>query len=332
MSDNPKFRPLTGAVIFSKLNKYAPTGIAIEEIAKRINFWDQDGIQELLGLLENRPEFFLKVREINAEIRIRKNHFNATRVLRELRTIPLISPTKIEQHSTSIGWTDLPKYLIPEMMCLGVYHAGKRKDWPGLVKRLDHCKRKRMQISSILNLIKRILNEQDRTKNLKVLDLCGGRGDLALFLAHEFPHWTITIMDRNKKALSQAVYRADMLGLRNFTVRQVDLFNLNVGSAESWDLVIGLHACGSLTDIILSEFRTRARHLLVATCCFGKMKPPHKYSRYADADNGGRNTETSRLAKLVINSERGRDITGFEILEVDEQSFSSKNQILHVVS
>jgi hypothetical protein len=332
MSDDPTFRPLTGPVIFAKLNKYAPTGIAIEEIAKRINFSNQDRIQELLNLLGNRPEFLLKVHEINAEIRMRKKHFNSNRVLQALRSIPIISPIKIEQLSTSIGWIDLPKYLIPEMMCLGVYHAGKRKDWTGLVKRLDHCKRKRMQISSILNLMKRFLNEQDRTKNVKVLDLCGGRGDLALFLAHKFPHWTITIMDRNKEALSQAVYRADMLGLRNLTVRQVDLFDLNVGSAESWDVVIGLHACGSLTEIILSKFRTRAKHLLVATCCFGKMKPPHAYSRYADADNGGRNTETSRLAKLVINSERGRDITGFEVLEVDEKFFSSKNQILHVVS
>ena len=332
MYENPKFRPLTGAVLYVKLLKHANSGMSREEIAKRINFSGYDRIQELLNLVDNRPEFLLKVAQINEEIRTQKNLFNAARLLAELKARVTIQTVKIVPSNTPIAWNGLPKHLIPEMMCLGVYHAGKRKDWPGLVKRFDHCKRKRMQISSILNLLERSLNEQDIAKPVRVLDLCGGRGDLALFIAYNFPHWNITIMDRNKLALSQAAYRAQMLGLRNLTVRQVDLLQLNMDPTDSWDVVIGLHACGVLTDIILSEFRSRCRHLFVATCCFGKMQPPHMYSRYADADNGGRNTETSRLAKLVINSERGRHIPGFQILEADEASFSSKNQILHVVS
>jgi hypothetical protein len=163
----------------------------------------------------------------------------------------------------------------------------------------------------------------------RILDICGGRGDLALVLGNEFPSSTVTIMDKNKQGLMQAEYRADMLGLKNVVTSEIDLFDPNLSTNGSWDIVIGLHACGQLTDIVLENFKHKCSHLFIATCCFGKMSSKHKYSSFADADVGGVNTETSRLAKLIINSQRCTPSERFLVFEMDEASFSSKNQIIY---
>jgi hypothetical protein len=170
-----------------------------------------------------------------------------------------------------------------------------------------------------------------------VLDLCGGRGDLSLILAYLFPSWNIHIMDKNVCALEQAKYRAHQLGLTNLTTTVIDLFNIPTNhpvKTRVYDVVLGLHACGSLTDVMLHLFGNMSKHLFIATCCFGKVTDSEKgeYNSYADADCGG-NSDISRIAKLVINSRRiEKKFLRAKIIEMDEKCFSNKNQILYVHS
>lgn len=331
MSGNRQtLRKLTPAVVFTKLKRLTELGFDAETICDRLNYFNTERLADLIALLGDREALLQAVQTINTEIQAQRNANNATRVLLKLREEPKIEPIKYipDFGNVQIDWNQLPKHLVPEMMSMGTYLAGKRKDWKGLARRVLHCRRKRMQIESILCMLNDYVEEQ--TRPLKILDLCGGRGDLALVIAYLKPHWSVTVMDRNGLGLAQARYRAERLGLHNFETQEVDLFHYECNQKDKWDVVFGLHACGSLTDEILLNFRTHAKHVFIATCCFGKMKEPSEYSSYADADIGGCNTEMSRLAKLVINSQRGREISGFEMIEVPESTFSSKNQIIHI--
>jgi hypothetical protein len=221
------------------------------------------------------------------------------------------------------------------MMSFGTYLAGKRKDWKGLANRVVHCRKKRYQIESFVHLLSTYCTPINEPKS--VLDLCGGRGDLSLVLAYLFPSWKITIMDRNVCALEQAKYRAKQLGLMNIKTTVLDLFNIPGNhplNIEKYDVVLGLHACGSLTDVMLDLFGKKAHHLFIATCCFGKVRDCDRseYSSCADADGGG-NSEISRLAKVVINSRRiEKFLPCAKIIEMNERCFGNKNQLLYIHS
>lgn len=326
MSNEPSLRALTPAVVFVKLRKVIDAKISRSEILKRINLPGESCIDELAAILDNREKFYEKVEDINQVIKRRRAEVNNAKIMDELKVVNHMQPITCSP-TVSIDWHFLPKHLIPSMMCLGTYLAGKRKDWQGLARRMQHGARKMKQIETFIALLRDTVGT---CGNLRVLDLCGGRGDLALMLAYMNPNWSVCVFDRNKLGLLQAEYRARCLGLANFSTQEVDLFNLELNEDDHWDVVIGLHACGSLSDVILSKFSKRCKNLFVATCCFGKMKNPHKFSKYADSDIGGMNTESSRLAKLVINSERCLSYPTSKLLEIEESSFSSKNQIIYM--
>ena len=321
-------RSLNVANVVSKLRRLKDSSLSIELICRRINYHNKEDVDDLLTLVRNGGDLKSKISDINIKIRQERKKRNATSILDELRLISVV-PIVSFRERCKVNWLEQPKHLVPDMMSYGTYLAGKRKDFRGLAKRVEHCARKRMQIEAMLAFIELIATP--RTERYRILDICGGRGDLGLVLARMFPESLVTIMDRNKLGLLQVKYRTEQLGLRNVLTREMDLFEPNLTCTDQWDLIIGLHACGQLTDMILSFFGDRCAHLIIATCCFGKMENQHKYSRYADADVGGINSETSRLAKLVINSERCAKIEGsFSIYEMDEKSFSSKNQIIYI--
>lgn len=328
MDDKGSLRSITAAVAFTKLRKLVDSNAPMSEISRRLNLGDEHKINELISTLDNREDFNRIVDAINREIKEKRAIRNSEKTLHDLRNRHISSSISHYSVREDIPWVTLPKHLVPELMSLGTYLAGKRKDWVGLARRILHCKRKRMQIETLVSILRDFtrINSQD---SFRILDLCGGRGDLALVISYLFPNSFVTVMDRNKIGLCQVMYRARCLGLTNIQVEEVDLFDLQLNPDKRWDIVLGLHACGSLADVIISQFRPRCYHLFVVTCCFGKMRPPHTFSRYADSDTNGVNSETSRLAKLVINSERGSNLPNFKIFEVDEASFSSKNQILY---
>ena len=335
VSPTPCFRKLNGAIVYSKIRKFVDSGSSdFWSIATRINILDHGEILRLIELLCKREEFLNEIVKMNHQINERRKRYNMQLMTSRLQSEVYLTPEKYAGR-TKVEWLSLSKYLVPEQMSMGTYLAGKRKDWRGLANRMNHCRRKRNQIDIILSLIGEMKFATDNPSR-KILDVCGGRGDLSIMLAWMNPSWSITLVDRNQCALQQAQYRALNLGISNLKSHEIDLFSLS-GNHEimqsEYDLVLGLHACGSLTDMILEMFGPMTEKMLIATCCFGKMSEKHRspYSRIADADVGG-NSEASRLAKLVINSQRMEKITyrTKKILEVDEKHFGQKNQILYL--
>lgn len=321
--------------MFTKIRKFVNSDDTdFETLSNRTNIHDRVVIERLMDLLSNREGFLNEITAINHRTNERRKKHNLACLTARLKSEICLAPEKYD-HKSPIEWLFLPKYLVPDCMSMGTYLAGKRKDWRGLANRIMHCRRKRSQIEIILSFITETMSTTGRT-SIKVLDVCGGRGDLSMILAWMHPSWSITLVDKNICALQQAEYRALNLGMKNMKTHEIDLFTVtssHVIMQNDYDLVVGLHACGSLTDMILEKFGPMTQRMLIATCCFGKMCQARKssYSKIADADAGG-NSEVSRLAKLVINSKRLEGITcrTKKILEVDEKYFGQKNQILYL--
>eukprot|EP01052_Picozoa_sp_SAG31_P036660 SAG31_NODE_4611_length_3098_cov_1.293098_2_plen_398_part_00 len=108
---------------------------------------------------------------------------------------------------------------------------------------------------------------------LQILDVGGGRGDLALCTAAALPTCDVTVVDTNAKSVADGEARAARSGLKNIRFICADaakeMETLGHGrSAPTPDLLIGLHACGGLTDLILWLATLPRRH-----CADGPPEP-----------------------------------------------------------
>ena len=146
-----------------------------------------------------------------------------------------------------------------------------------------------------------------------VLDIGGGRGDLAVLIAQTFPHTLVTVVDANLSSLRQGKAFAKRCGEEvyarirfvctrfeaNFSFEGVrilsdaDLDDPENGSAvesseqspipssalspatlmPTVDVVVALHACGGLSDLALHYAALHQCRFLVCPCCY--LKTPY---------------------------------------------------------
>ena len=124
-----------------------------------------------------------------------------------------------------------------------------------------------------------------------VVDIGGGRGDLAINVARLLPAVKVHVLEINTPSLVDAEKAANRLGAsvssRCF-FREEDVTKLftspSILAAPTSDtpgipgdalkvVLVGLHACGGLTDAILALARRHHVAFLCCPCCF--MKHPH---------------------------------------------------------
>jgi hypothetical protein len=107
---------------------------------------------------------------------------------------------------------------------------------------------------------------------LSLVDVGGGRGDLALAVAATFPHAVrVTVIDLNAASLSAGEARAKELGIANMGFVAADVFNALDGPALAGvDLFFGLHTCGGLTDAVISLALRKQCAFLLVPCCYTK--------------------------------------------------------------
>ena len=115
------------------------------------------------------------------------------------------------------------------------------------------------------------------TKPLLIVDFCGGRGGLALSVAREFPTARVVCIDSSPPAVAAGSRAAAETGCANLTF-VCALLPLSAADSNALlggvaDIVLGLHACGGLTDAVLSYARDAgARAFLLVPCCATKNK------------------------------------------------------------
>jgi hypothetical protein len=199
---------------------------------------------------------------------------------------------------------------------------------------------------------------------LHILDVGGGRGDLACMLAANFPWLFVTVVDINEDSLlaGQAFARnyekCNILPRMRFVCSP---FSVQFNASSAWeslkpppiDLVVGLHACGGLTDLAISYAMQNQCRLLVVPCCYSRLirQPNPKLEEYlgvacsdcshsssssnnvisllrlAESDNrilGCRACRIINLIRMRIENENGADIRAsyFPV------SFSQRNIVL----
>ena len=103
-----------------------------------------------------------------------------------------------------------------------------------------------------------------------IVDVGGGRGDLAVAVALAFPHVdTVTIVDVNERSLRAAAEYAEAAGVAD-RVRTVLQDFRTYEPTNEVDLVCGLHACGDLTDLAIDFARRMRCSFVLCPCCYTK--------------------------------------------------------------
>jgi SAM-dependent methyltransferase len=156
--------------------------------------------------------------------------------------------------------------------------------------------RKAWQVENFVTLLQDKLlrgsTKDNNNNNLTVVDFGSGSGNLCLALAAYFTHVRFVLVDKKPYPLTLVQRRAEEAGLTNVQVLQYTFSPGNLKDFEpppppeederitttnpslllqSFDIGIGLHCCGSFTDMVMEICRDRGADCIVCPCCNGAM-------------------------------------------------------------
>jgi Methyltransferase domain len=165
-----------------------------------------------------------------------------------------------------------------------------------------------------------------------ILDVGGGRGDLAITLASGLgPETRVTVIDMNESSLEAGRRFAAQCGVGDRMNWVCDDFVSYSERNESTDvdMVVALHACGYLSDLALEYAVRQKASFVICPCCYSKMKQKSIATKLAEISEA---TELSRRAMHVINSGRYWDLMSqgsYQILlEEYSRAWSSRNMVM----
>ncbi len=199
--------------------------------------------------------------------------------------------------------------------------------------------------------VERIRKFHNKDKQpLTFLDVGGGRGDLAVHIAINYPNAYLIVVDCNESSIAagreyaikcNVEHRIEFV-YRNFSDYYAE-YRTKGGGSNKVDVVVALHACGDLSDMALSFAQQNDCDFVICPCCYPKryltpFKPfwhslcnedeVDSLSRMVELDNESRNNE-SRRAMLVINSMRRRAFEeGCVKVEEFSNTWSKRNIVL----
>jgi hypothetical protein len=194
------------------------------------------------------------------------------------------------------------------------------------------------------------LASKDKQPYWRFLDVGGGRGDLAVAIALNFPNAHITVVDCNESSIAAGKVYATKCNVddriefvyQNFSDYYAEY--VNDDTDDRIDVVVALHACGDLSDMALSFAQQNECAFVICPCCYPKryLAPFTPFwhglcknadevdslSRMVELDNESKDNE-SRRAMIVINSMR-RQAFGEGCVKLEEFSnaISKRNIVL----
>lgn len=136
--------------------------------------------------------------------------------------------------------------------------------------------KKEPQIRWMLHRLKR-MNKVNKYSH--VVDVGGGRGDLASRIALMFPELLVTVVDINESSLQAGKDFAEKelrLGQDRLAFRRDDFATFLKASPnksafeKKVDIVVALHACGDLSDLALQFAQENNCDFMLCPCCYTK--------------------------------------------------------------
>lgn len=164
--------------------------------------------------------------------------------------------------------TSLPA--VADAMCLP---CAEIDEWPAGLDpadgKLDERRdtRKKEQLASVAQ---HVLSLIETSGAQRVVEVGAGSGHLGLLIAHLRPHCHVVLVEIKEYSCEVARARISTLGLANASVAQGSLDEY-AKRGESFDLIVGLHCCGLLTDAVLSLALSRRAAVCVVPCCYGQV-------------------------------------------------------------
>jgi len=180
---------------------------------------------------------------------------------------------------------------------------------------------------------KKCQRSRRRRRRLHLIDIGGGRGDLALAvaanLAQQFSdnnndddaagvrsHVHVTVLDVNQSSLKAAEDRAKAASLsgnmsficQDITDRGQTLQKLDCSKYGNCDLVFGLHCCGGLAEAAVDLALYLRSNFYVSTCCFRSHQHLAVLSRIADNASSSSNSSGSSGSHGASDHAKDRDL------------------------
>jgi hypothetical protein len=133
--------------------------------------------------------------------------------------------------------------------------------------------RKRAQISSTAAHALALMRAGDH-----VVELGAGSGHLGILLADARRDCSVTLVEIKEWTCAFARERVAALGLTNCTVfcGSVDQY---AASGASFNLAVGLHCCGLLTDSALELALSKRASVCMVPCCYGQIVSHQDHQR-----------------------------------------------------
>ncbi len=153
--------------------------------------------------------------------------------------------------------------------------------------------RKERQYSSMACMISSKFNEAQT-----ILEFGCGNGTLSRLIASKNPEIIVTGVDYNKSLIKKC---KEQNLLPNLTFICDDVFNSS--TEYDYDLIIGLHTCGSIADKIVQTAKQKSNGLFLIPCCYAKINP--EFIKYPQSNELG-----NRSRELLSISDKIKYLSG----------------------
>ena len=203
------------------------------------------------------------------------NGQQAARLDCALRRIMEMAPENIGEHahwlidSPVIDWDNVPAEVDPHHV---TWRGTSIKAGAGIattshetIKRTINPRsaRKRAQVETFAEAIRCL----SLPTGSRIVDFGSGSGNLVLGLAHLFPVLEFVAVDLKASALKLLAERSQRAGLKNIKTARRDIASFS----DEFDVALGLHTCGSASDLVMEQAVQRRAAFLISPCCLGKM-------------------------------------------------------------
>mmetsp|Transcript_27094 Transcript_27094/g.45758 ORF Transcript_27094/g.45758 Transcript_27094/m.45758 type:complete len:632 (-) Transcript_27094:127-2022(-) len=282
-----------GAPLVEYLHDLMQTRKVKLHVHKMLNYAPVKAVKRVKRIRPEEKEFVeyfeARVEEVSAAVRQLSLRPGEGRVCGELRVECRDDESALQQrHITDCQYPPGILYNLPN--CDASAPSAK-----GTLTRGEylHCK-KEPQVQWVLARLQALVSstgsDAGSLEGLDVLDVGGGRGDLAVEIAKEIKMQSatskVTIVDMNARSLTAGKEYAASVGVCdyiNFIESDLGSFldskkqqksEAQLPSSALREVVVALHACGDLTDMALQHAKESKAYFVVVPCCFNKFLAP----------------------------------------------------------
>eukprot|EP00439_Symbiodinium_sp_Y106_P063971 s540_g9.t8 len=175
-------------------------------------------------------------------------------------------------------------------------------------------RKKRPQVSVMTRLVSEL--GQLRSDGVDIVDVGGGRGDLAMAVAAGVPRAKVSVIESFAPSAQQGQHRADELKLDvDFHISNAESLASALQAQERRPIIMALHACGGLTDVALEACATLRLPFCICPCCYASQPQlrsralaPQEEILQRLAESNGLPRDVSQLAAFGINGMRLRHL------------------------